>query len=145
MPMGDPDGAARGANLGTARVVSVRRVAGLAGRAPVRQPDGQMNKTEAAYAARLALRKQVREIADYWYEPITLKLAHDCRLTMDFLVQLMDGTLELHDTKARWSNRATAREDALIKMRVAARLFPFRMVQAVWERDKTWTLIEIKP
>ncbi len=82
------------------------------------------------------------QVHAWWFEGLTLKLAADCRLTMDFLVQLPDGTLELHDVKQRWSNGKGTTEDAAVKMRVAADKFPFRVLSMTLEKDKTWTVKE---
>lgn len=88
-----------------------------------RHKSGEMNKTEAAYAADvLERRKQAGEIADYWFERFTFKLADDCRYTPDFVVMLASGELECHETKGFWA------DDAKVKIRVAASLFPFRFV-----------------
>lgn len=84
---------------------------------------GVMNKTEAEYAALLEIRKRSGgDIEWYAFEAITLKLADDTRYTPDFLVMRHDGTLECHETKGFW------RDDALIKIKVAAEKFPFRFV-----------------
>lgn len=88
-----------------------------------RHKSGEMNKTEAAYAAdALEPRKQAGEIADYWFERFTFKLADDCRYTPDFVVMLANGELECHETKGYWQ------DDAKVKIRVAASMFPFRFV-----------------
>lgn len=88
-----------------------------------RHKSGVMNKTEAAYAETvLEPRKRAGEIADYWFEVLTFKLAYDCRYTPDFVVMLPNGELECHETKGFWE------EDAKVKIRVAASLFPFRFV-----------------
>ncbi len=97
-----------------------------------KQPRG-MNKTEAAYAAHLEMEKRIGDVLWYKFEGITLKLAHDCRLTIDFAVMLSDGTIELHDTKSLWSKSARPHieDDALVKLRTAAEMYPFK-VRAVW-------------
>lgn len=88
-----------------------------------RRVAGQMNKLEAEYAAAvLEPRKQAGEILEYWFEKFTFKLADDCRYTPDFVVQLASGEMECHETKGYWQ------EDAKVKIRVAAELFPFRFV-----------------
>lgn len=97
----------------------------------IRRVPGQMNRTEAAYAARLDVLKVAGEVAEWWYEGITLKLGADCRYTPDFLVMLPDLTLEVHETKG------FMRDDALVKLRVAAGMFPFRvrlvrLVRGAW-------------
>jgi hypothetical protein len=82
-----------------------------------------MNGLEAAYAREvLEPLKLAGEIADYWFERLTLKLADDCRYTPDFVVQLASGEIECREVKGFWQ------EDALIKIKVAATLFPFRFV-----------------
>ncbi len=100
-------------------------------RGVVRKP--AMNKTETRYSAHLAMRERLGEIAWHRFEGITLKLADDTRFTADFAVMTADGSLELHDTKALWrkSDKPHIEDDALVKMRVAAQAFPFRVI-AVW-------------
>jgi hypothetical protein len=78
-----------------------------------------MNGTERDYAITLEARKRDGLIADWRFEAVTLVLAPDCRYTPDFLVLCPDGLIELHETKGHW------REDAKVKIRVAARLFPW--------------------
>ena len=92
----------------------------------------KMNKTEAAYGAVLELRKRGGEIAWYAYEGITLKLAPDTRYTPDFAVMLAGGEIELHEVKGFF------REDAKLKCKLAAELFPFpilvvRKVTGGWD------------
>lgn len=96
---------------------------------PTRHKPGTMNKTEAEYAGILEVRKRVGEIADYWFECFTFKLAQDCRLTPDFVVMMPDGVLELHEVKGFWEG------DAIVKAKVAAEKFPFRFI-AVSKRAK---------
>lgn len=105
---------------------------------------GERNKTEAAYEQHLELRKQVGEILWYAFEGITFKLAPDTRFTPDFAVLLASGILECHDTKGtttlqrKSGERVKApyfQEDAKIKMKVAAAMFPitFKVVYRVGE------------
>ena len=61
------------------------------------------------------------------YEAITLKLAHDCRYTPDVAWQ-RDGLLYFDEVKGFF------RDDAKVKLKVAARLFPwatFRLITRV--------------
>lgn len=101
-------------------------------RGRVAKPNGQ-NKTEARYAQYLELQKRAGTVAWFRFEGITLKLAHDTRLTLDFAVMLPDGTLELHDCKVirRGDSKAHVEDDAAVKMRVAAETFPF-VIRTVW-------------
>lgn len=83
---------------------------------------GEMNKTEAAYDRYLSALKLSGEIVWHKFEAITLKIGHDTRLTVDFVVMQPDGTIEFHDTKG---HEKAIQEDAKVKMRVAATEFPF--------------------
>lgn len=104
-------------------------------RANVRHQAGVMNRTEERYAELLQARKAAGEIADWWFEAVTLRLANRTGFTPDFMVQLPNGTLELHEVKGFW------REDARVKIKVAAALFPFRFVAVRWEK-KAWVMEE---
>ena len=90
------------------------------GRAP--HVPGQMNKTERAYADELRVREIAGEVAWWAFEPVKMQLADRTYYTPDFLVMLADGSLECHEVKGFWE------DDARVKIKVAARLFPFRFV-----------------
>ncbi len=106
----------------------------LAARAPkyARHKPGVMNKLETRYSLILDARKAAGEIVEYWFEAITLKLAPDCRYTVDFFVQLADGTFEAHETKGRWM------DDARVKIKVAADKFPFSFVAWSYSKKTGW-------
>ena len=97
-----------------------------------------MNKTETRYATVLEARKRMGEVAEYWFEGLTLKLADDTRYTPDFFVLLANGICELHEVKG------FMRGDALVKLKVAARLFPFRIVLVRKDR-MGFTIEEVTP
>ena len=88
------------------------------GRTARRKP-GQMNGLEAQHAAILTDRKAKGELAAFWFEQFTFKLADDTRYTPDFVVMLPDGVLEVHEVKG------FLEDDALVKFKVAAEMFPF--------------------
>jgi len=111
-------------------------------RAHGRHKPGVMNKLEAAYELHLEGEKQAGRVLWYSFEAVTFKLAADCRLTPDFLVLMADGSIECHEVKG------FMREDALIKLKVAAREFPitFRLVKQVPAREGGgWDIKEIIP
>lgn len=112
------------------------------GRARVRprHTAGQMNALEKRYADILNLRRNGGDVAHWWFEAITLKLAHDTRYTPDFMVQLVCGTLQLIDVKG-WK----AEEDAAVKMRVAATMFPFEIIEVTYDKTSGWTTKTIGP
>lgn len=111
-----------------------------------RRKTGEMNKTESAYNDHLSLLLRAGEIDGFAFEAIKLRLADNTFFTPDFLVMAKDGVLELHDTKGttkklRASGRKEAipwiEEDAKIKLKVVAELFPFR-VFAAFKTSEGW-------
>jgi hypothetical protein len=106
------------------------------GKARTRKRPGVMNKLERAYADELILRQAAGEIQEWAYESVTLKLAHDTRYTPDFFIVGKAGEIEFHETKGYM------RDDARVKLRVAARMFPFRFV-LVKREGKDWQSEEI--
>jgi len=90
-----------------------------------------MNQTEAAYAAHLKEAQQGGEIEWFAFEAVKLRLADATFYTPDFFVMRSDGTLECHEVKGVWE------DDARVKIKVAAALFPFpfRAVTRVAKRD----------
>lgn len=83
---------------------------------------GAMNKTEAAYAQYLEAKKAAGEVAWYKFEAVKLRLADNTFFTVDFAVMLKDGTLEMHEVKGFMT------DDANVKIKVAADMYPFKFV-----------------
>lgn len=88
-----------------------------------RLPAGQMNKTEAAYAQALEFRRAIGEVVWWKFEGIKLRLAEKTFLTVDFFVMLATGELEAHEVKGFME------EDANVKLKTAASMYPFRFVK----------------
>jgi hypothetical protein len=96
--------------------------------APANKKAGGMNKTELAYSLELEARKQAGEIRWYSFEAMNLRLTGRTYYRPDFLVvtQQMDATgawreaFQFHEIKGY-----AAKDDALVKFKVAAELFPF--------------------
>lgn len=95
-----------------------------------REP-GAMNKTEAAYSEVLEAMKGLGRIEWYAFEGIKLRLADRTFYTPDFFIMAPDGTLECREVKGFWE------DDARVKIKVAASLFPFRFV-AVKKTKQGW-------
>lgn len=93
---------------------------------------GEMNKTEARYDQHLAARQSAGEIAWYAFERMKLRLAPRTHLTVDFFVQLVDGSFECHEVKGRKGARYFAEEDAKLKIKIAAEMFPVFRFLIVW-------------
>lgn len=94
-----------------------------------RLPTGGMNKTEAAYDAHLREKTHAGAVLWHKFEGIKLRLADNTFLTVDFAVLPADGVLEMHEVKGFWQ------DDARVKIKVAASIYPFRFV-AVTARAK---------
>lgn len=102
---------------------------------PPRDLFSSMNKTEKHRAIQLEALKRDGQIRDWRYEEITLKLGDDCRYTPDFAVIENDGTLRFEETKGFW------RDDAKVKLRVAAKQFPckftaMQLVKGEWKTEE---------
>lgn len=101
-----------------------------------RLKDGQMNRTEKAYAAYLEREKAAGNLVSYWFECLKLKIAdHSCFYTPDFLVLRPDGSLELHEVKG--SPRIFA-DDAKVKTKSAATQYPFKVFVVYPEKRAGW-------
>ena len=87
-----------------------------------RLKSGEMNKTEFAYRDHLEALLHAGEILWYRFEGVTLKLADGCRYTPDFVLMNREGWIECHEVKGYWQ------DDARIKIKIAAEMFPFRFV-----------------
>jgi hypothetical protein len=82
--------------------------------------DGKMNRLESRYAAHLQLRQIGGEIGDFGFQRMKLRLAAATFYEIDFDLQLPNGEIEIHEVKGHWE------DDARVKIKVAARAFPFR-------------------
>ena len=81
---------------------------------------GQMNKSEQAYAAHLERMKGAGMILWYRFEGLKLRLADNTFYTPDFVVLAADHVIECHEVKGFWM------DDAKVKIKVAAEMYPFR-------------------
>ena len=91
-----------------------------------------MSKTERAYSQWLQLRVEKREIVGFRFEALRLELAPRTTYTPDFMVTVTLDPLwiELHEVKGSW--KAPHQEDARVKLKVAATMFPeFKFMAAV--------------
>ena len=97
--------------------------------------EDKLNKTEKRFLSYL----RAGHCGHIGIQNVTLKLAHDCRLTPDFNYPDTDGIIFI-DVKG------FQREDALIKMKVAARLFLWAKFAIVKERKGgAWDFKWVKP
>ena len=94
-----------------------------------RLPAGTMNKTEKLYAEHLATQQSAGVVLWFKFEAVKLRLADSTFYTPDFAVLPASCVLELHEVKGFWQ------DDARVKIKVAAALYPFRFL-AVTQRAK---------
>lgn len=103
-----------------------------------------MNHTEEKYARYLESRRMVGEIRWWAYEALKLRLADKTYYTPDFLVVANDLALECHEVKSFWKSagRAGWEEDARVKIKACAEIFPLKFVAAVLMQDGGWQFEE---
>lgn len=88
-----------------------------------RLKQGEMNKTERAFAQHLDELKQKGLIVEYWFESIKLKVASNrCEYIPDFLALRSDGSLVIFEVKGA---KAIFTDDAKVKCKVCADKYPF--------------------
>ena len=99
----------------------------------------QTSKLEIDFAAHLELLKRAGAILNFKFNSVKVKIAEfKCWYMPDFLVMWPDA-FELVEVKGHWE------EDALIKFKVAATLYPeyrwcaVQRVKGVWQYWRPWT------
>ena len=86
---------------------------------------GEMNKTEAEFAALLRKFKREGRIEDFWFEAVSFKIAENkCRYTPDFLVLLRDMSLVVFEVKG---SLRVFQDDAKVKCKVFSDKYPLRL------------------
>ena len=91
------------------------------------------SKWEEQYRNMLELKYRACEILAYEYESITFRLAPKTTYTPDFLVVLPDGKVQIHEVKG------FAREDAIVKFKVAAQQNPwFEFIMVKKSKTEGW-------
>ncbi|MCD8071173.1 MAG: hypothetical protein LUE08_07315 [Akkermansiaceae bacterium] len=92
---------------------------------------GTMNGTERSYSLHLDALKQSGKIRAWFFESVKLGLGKNCFYTPDFMVIRSDDVVEFHEVKGFW------RDDARVKIKVAADKYPFIFV-AVQLKGGQW-------
>jgi hypothetical protein len=101
-----------------------------------RRTPGTMNGLETKYAEHLERLKLAGDVLWFRFEGLTFRLADRCRYTPDFVVMRPTGQIELHEIKGFFA------DDALVKIKLAAELFPFKFIAVKKEAKKNggaWT------
>lgn len=103
---------------------------------PRKAKQGGPSRAEQRYADMLEARRVSSQIRAWKAQPCGLRLAAKTFYHPDFLVVLADGRCEFHEVKG-WM-----RDDANVKLKVAAELFPFWVFRLVdsktFEQRKAW-------
>lgn len=95
-----------------------------------------MNKTEMLFCEHLARTKLIdKDMVAFRFEPLKFKLAPKTFYTPDFLV-IRKSCFEIYEVKGFW------RDDARVKIKVAAKLFPWFKWYAVQLKKKQWVYEE---
>lgn len=120
--------------LGGSRVK--RPAVAARGRRP-RARTGEKNSLESRYEAQLEADRLAGLVLWYAFEAIEFRLADRTKYRPDFVVMLADLTIEVREVKGHWE------DDARVKIKVAAELYPFRFV-AVKPVKSGWS-VEVIP
>jgi hypothetical protein len=126
-----------GAPLSPALSAMVRQSPLDSMRALGRLPKGQMNKTEAAYAAHLDAKRSLGEVLWFRFEGLKLRLADNTFYDTDFVVLVASGQLEVHEVKGFMM------DDAAVKLKVAASQYPFVFRLVRKGKGGNWDIREV--
>jgi hypothetical protein len=104
---------------------------------------GGMNHTEERYSRLLRDRMLVGEILWWAFECWKFRLADRTWYTPDFIVVLNDLHIEAHEVKSEWSTGKPGwEEDARVKVKTCAEIFPIKFIAATWMKDGHWEFEE---
>lgn len=96
--------------------------------------ESKLNKTEHLFLVYLRTLYPCVRI-----QAITLKLGDDCRYTPDFYTIDPNGVVTL------WEVKGFMRDDALVKIKVAARQWTEFQFKLVYRRNGQWEIEDVKP
>jgi hypothetical protein len=129
------------------RTISVEEYHRLIGVAPATAPrradlvstPNAMNKTEARYSLYLEALRQAKEIQWFRFQPIKLRLADNTFWTPDFFSLTKTGNYLVVDVKGTMKgNKPLVKDDARVKIKIAARDFPMWTFQQAWYTKSGW-------
>lgn len=103
----------------------------------IRQNSAGLNKTEQAWLNEISLRWPNFQILS---QAVTLKLGNGVRYTPDFMVKF-----GIHGELFAWEVKGFLRDDANVKLKVAASLYPWIKFHLVTRKKGEWIIQEILP
>ena len=106
-----------------------------------RLPEGQLNKTEQAFAQLLDQWKREGKVQWWKAHPFSIKLAKNTHYRLDFLALMGDGLVTMFEVKGTYTS-----EKGQAKIKLAAEALPiFRMVKAERQAGGEFKLTEFLP
>jgi len=124
---------------GRARLAQLQGRKGATDDALGRLPRGSRNATEAAYEQHLEELRLVGALLWFRFEGLKLRLAKRTTYTPDFTVIAADGVTEFREVKGRM------RDDANVKLKVAAEMFPHYRFILVRRANGGWSEVRVQP
>jgi hypothetical protein len=112
-------------------MIPIRQSNKVRGRAVRREP-GRMNGWEKRYSLLLEQQMRAGEIQYFRFDSLKLRLAPKTFYDTDFLVVTRSGEVEVHEVKGHWE------DDARVKVKVAAEMFPFRFKAITLDPKTGW-------
>ena len=100
---------------------------------------GQMNRLERDFLEEnIKYWVETGHVVAYWHEAMKFRLAHKTFYTPDFMLQTGSGEMQIIECKG------FMRDDAAVKIKVVASMYPFRVFLARRAKGQGWTLTEVK-
>ena len=99
---------------------------------PHRAKADGLNKLEQAFSLELGIRKRAGELVWAEHEPFKLRLAKNTFYTPDFASLSTGGEMCIYEVKGFWE------DDARVKIKVAAKAFPFFRFIGVEKKKGSW-------
>lgn len=99
---------------------------------------GQMNGTEKSYEEYLKQQSLAGQIYSYNFEAVKFKLADKTYYTPDFMVINKNLEVEFRETKGTSRGKPFIEDDAAVKIKVAAAMYPQFIFKLAWKVAGQW-------
>lgn len=99
---------------------------------------GTMNKWEEQHAGMLWIRVMAQDVSGYHFERFRFKIGKKCLYIPDFVLLENDGSFSVDEVKG------FRRDDAMVKIKVAALMYP-QITFRLWEQKRgAWKMTEVE-